>query len=132
MFDASNRQACRVRKSITSTPLHALTTLNDPTWVEAARNLAATAAKKTEALPDQLTYAFRRVLCRHPHESELNRLKTAYAKQLEIYQSDEASALALLSVGQKQREESQSAGQQAALTAVCLALFNLDESLTRE
>jgi hypothetical protein len=40
MFDASNRQTCRVRSAITSTPLHALTTLNDPTWVEAARALA--------------------------------------------------------------------------------------------
>ena len=37
MFDASSRQACRVRLATTSTPLHALTTLNDPTWVEAAR-----------------------------------------------------------------------------------------------
>ena len=42
MFDASNRQTCRVRQSTTSTPLHALTTLNDPTWVEAARVLART------------------------------------------------------------------------------------------
>ena len=40
MFDAANRQTCRVRNAITSTPLHALTTLNDPTWVEAARVLA--------------------------------------------------------------------------------------------
>ena len=40
MFDASNRQTCRVRSATTSTPLHALTTLNDPTWVEAARALA--------------------------------------------------------------------------------------------
>ncbi|HSI73704.1 MAG TPA: DUF1549 domain-containing protein, partial [Fimbriimonas sp.] len=35
MFDASSRQVCTVRPSLTSTPLHALTTLNDPTWVEA-------------------------------------------------------------------------------------------------
>lgn len=132
MFDASNRQACRVRNSITSTPLHALTTLNDPTWVEAARNLASVASKKTEALPGQLSYAFRRVLCRHPNKSELDRLKLAYSKQLKIYESDETSALELLSVGQKPRDETQSAGHQAALTAVCLALFNLDESLTRE
>ena len=40
MFDASTRQSCRVRAIPTSTPLHALTTLNDPTWVEAARTLA--------------------------------------------------------------------------------------------
>ena len=36
MFDSSNRQACRVKPGRTSTPLHALTTLNDPTWVEAS------------------------------------------------------------------------------------------------
>ena len=132
MFDASNRQACRVRKSITSTPLHALTTLNDPTWVEAARNLASVASKRAEALPEQLTYAFRRVLCRRPKASELDRLKLAYNKQLKIYESDESSAFDLLSVGQKKRNETQSPVQQAALTAVCLALFNLDESLTRE
>jgi hypothetical protein len=40
LFDTSNRQACRVRSQPTSTPLHALTTLNDPTWVESARVLA--------------------------------------------------------------------------------------------
>src|SRR4029078_13417409 len=32
MFDAANRQTCRVRTAVTSTPLHALTTLNDATW----------------------------------------------------------------------------------------------------
>jgi hypothetical protein len=41
MFDASQRQTCKVRSAVTSTPLHALTTLNDPTWMEAARVLAA-------------------------------------------------------------------------------------------
>ena len=45
MFDASSRQTCRVRPSTTSTPLHALTTLNDPTWVEAARALAERSMK---------------------------------------------------------------------------------------
>jgi hypothetical protein len=42
MFDTANRQTCTVRAGQTSTPLHALTTLNDPTWVEAARVLAET------------------------------------------------------------------------------------------
>src|SRR6185503_6203107 len=49
MFDASSRQACRVRLATTSTPLHSLTTLNDPTWVEAARLLAA---QSLQAAPD--------------------------------------------------------------------------------
>ena len=49
MFDASNRQTCRVRSATTSTPLHALTTLNDPTWVEAARALAERSMKASQA-----------------------------------------------------------------------------------
>ena len=48
MFDASNRQTCRVRSGTTSTPLHALTTLNDPTWVEAARALAERSMKASK------------------------------------------------------------------------------------
>jgi len=37
--NASNRQTCRVRSGTTSTPLHALTTLNDPTWVDGRAGL---------------------------------------------------------------------------------------------
>ena len=62
MFDASNRQACRVRQATTSTPLHALTTLNDPTWVEAARVLAEQSLKTHQGIDERLTYTFRRVV----------------------------------------------------------------------
>ena len=37
MFDEANRQTCAVRTRRTNTPLHALTLLNDKTYVEAAR-----------------------------------------------------------------------------------------------
>ncbi|MDG2105351.1 MAG: PSD1 and planctomycete cytochrome C domain-containing protein [Pirellulaceae bacterium] len=132
MFDASNRQACRVRNSETSTPLHALTTLNDPTWVEAARCLAASSLQHAKSLEPQLVYAFRKVLCRTPTTKDLQRLSRAHQKQLEIYQSDETAALALLSIGQAKRNTELQAPQHAAMTAVCLALLNLDEALTRE
>jgi hypothetical protein len=38
-FDAANRAVCTVKPLRTNTPLHALNTLNDPTFVEAARLL---------------------------------------------------------------------------------------------
>jgi len=40
MFDEANRQVCSVRMRRTNTPLHALTLLNDITFVEAARVFA--------------------------------------------------------------------------------------------
>ncbi|MEC8801121.1 MAG: PSD1 and planctomycete cytochrome C domain-containing protein, partial [Planctomycetota bacterium] len=39
-FDTASRQTCSVNMSRTNTPLHALTTLNDTTFVEASRVLA--------------------------------------------------------------------------------------------
>lgn len=132
MFDASNRQTCRVRTSTTSTPLHALTTLNDPTWVEAARVLAERSAKVEVDLTAQLALAFKRVLCRPATTAELERLRLAYDKQLAIYLQDIEAARALLAVGPAPRDESLDASHQAALTVVCLGIFNLDEALTRQ
>jgi hypothetical protein len=132
MFDASKRQACRVRLATTSTPLHALTTLNDPTWVEAARVLAERCLVAAEGVDERLTHAFRRVACRQPTEADLKVLRRAYRRQAEIYQADRDSATALLSVGAAQRDEALDLAEHAALTAVCLAILNLDEALTRE
>ncbi|HUG70129.1 MAG TPA: PSD1 and planctomycete cytochrome C domain-containing protein [Pirellulaceae bacterium] len=132
MFDASNRQTCRVRLATTSTPLHALTTLNDPTWVEAARALAQRSMQANATVDEQLTDAFRRVLCRPPTEADLALLRRAHEKQAGIYNVDLDAAQALLSVGVAPRDESLNASEHAALTAVCLAILNFDEALTRE
>jgi Protein of unknown function (DUF1549)/Protein of unknown function (DUF1553)/Planctomycete cytochrome C len=132
MFDASNRQTCRVRVASTSTPLHALTTLNDPTWVEAARVLAEQSFSAGNDLNARLTFAFRRVLCRAPTESDLNHLKRAYEKQVALYQKDVEGAKALLSVGGAKRNETLDPAEHAALSAVCLGILNLDEALTRK
>jgi len=132
MFDASNRQTCRVRLGTTSTPLHALTTLNDVTWVEAARVLAEHSMKSEGHLAGRLTYAFRRVLGRPVTESDLKALQRAYERQETIYKSNPDSAKALLSVGAFKRDESLDPAEHAALSAVCLAILNLDEALTRE
>ena len=132
MFDTANRRNCTVRASHTSTPLHALTTLNDPTWVEAARVLAERVMLAEESTIAQLATAFRLVLGRGPEDGDLATLTSALARQAELYQADPELAAALLAVGESPRNESLSASDHAALTAVCLAILNLDEALTRE
>ena len=132
MFDASNRQTCKVRVSTTSTPLHALTTLNDPTWAEAARVLAAR-SMEAGADPDaRLTFAFRRVLGRKPTATEIPVLRRAFEKQRVFFQADAKAAAQVVAVGTAPRTPQLAATDHAALTAVCLAIFNLDEALTRE
>ncbi len=132
IFDASNRQTCRVRLATTSTPLHALTTLNDPTWVEAARKLASRVMYEADSLDGRLTHTCRRVLCRVPSETELEQLRAVYDGQFAIYRADPEAAKALLEVGASSRDESLDVAEHAALAAVCLGILNLDEALTRE
>ncbi|MCY2964669.1 MAG: PSD1 and planctomycete cytochrome C domain-containing protein [Planctomycetota bacterium] len=132
MFDTSNRQTCRVRVGATSTPLHALTTLNDPTWVEAARLLAEQSHKSSGDLTGRLTHAFRRVVCRPPTENDLKILRRAYDRQATLFRGNPEAAQKLLAVGAAQRDASLDPTEHAALTSVCLAILNLDESLTRE
>lgn len=132
MFDASNRQACRVRMQPTSTPLHALTTLNDPTWIEAARVLAERCLTQASDVDSQLASAFRMVVCRAPKPEEQDLLRRMFQKQLAIYEADAEAAKQLLSVGASTRNDSLPSPRHAAMTAVCLGILNLDEALTRE
>jgi hypothetical protein len=132
MFDAANRQTCTVRKDRTSTPLHALTTLNDPTWVEAARVLAAVAMRSAADLDGQLTVAFRRVVARRPTPYDLEALRRAFVRQRNLYADDPDAARQLIAVGGSPCDDSLEPVTHAALTNVCLAILNLDEALTRE
>ncbi len=132
MFDASNRQTCRVRASATSTPLHALTTLNDVTWVEAARVMAERAIKQHQSLNDRIIDVFERVIVRQPQKSELETLRQIFEKQVEFFQSEPEDAVKFVSVGEATRDTSLDLVEHAGFTAVCLAILNLDESLTRE
>ena len=132
MFDSSDRQACRVKPGQTSTPLHALTTLNDPTWVEAARFLAEQVMQEKDELPERIEYAFRLVNSENPSPSKLDILKAAYEEQVNIYHKSPDDAEKLLAVGDKKRNPNLPLPEHAALTNLCLAILNLDQSLTRE
>jgi hypothetical protein len=132
MFDTANRQTCRVRQTSTSTPLHALTTLNDPTWVEAARVLAEKTIQLESDESQRLQFAFAKVTCRKANDKEIVRLQRIFDYQLGYYQGNEEQAKRLLAVGNASRDDSIDAAQHAAMTIACLAILNLDESMTRE
>jgi hypothetical protein len=133
MFDASVRNTCKVRTSTTSTPLHALTTLNDVTWVEAGRALAERVMKEAGPDPDaRLTEAFRRVCARRPRPDELKVLRRSLDRALTTFRVNPTAAEAYLAAGESPRDKSLNASEHAAYATVCLAIFNLDEALTRE
>jgi hypothetical protein len=132
MFDASTRQVCKVRSSSTNTPLHALTTLNDITWAEAARVLAVKVIESGADSDSRLSFAFRTVLSRPASPKEVALLKGIYDRQKSIFDKDLNAAKKLLSAGDSPVNAKHSPAELAAWTSLCLALYNLDEALTRE
>jgi len=127
------RNTCKVRLSTTSTPLHALTTLNDITWVEAGRALAERVMN--EAGPDattRLTEAFRRVCGRRPTADERRILLRSLDRALTAYRADPKAAEAYLKIGESPRDPKLYPVDLAAYANVCLAIYNLDEALNRE
>ena len=71
VFDAPDREFCIVRRTTTNTPLQALTLLNDPIFVEAARKLAERSIHDGGTRPTRaLAYMFRLATARAPDAAE--------------------------------------------------------------
>jgi len=71
-FDAPNGEICTIRRIRTNTPLQALTSLNDPAFMEAAQRLAERAVKESPL--DPARRLFELVLLRPPTKAESVRL----------------------------------------------------------
>ncbi|OYW24945.1 MAG: chromosome segregation protein [Planctomycetales bacterium 12-60-4] len=133
LFDNSARQTCVIKATRTNTPLQALVTLNDVTYVEAARALAQRVLLANRGQEDAaLAQAFRRVTCRAPSKDEAALLKGQLGKLRAQQSADRAAAVKLLAVGESKRDESIDAIEHATWTSLCLMLLNLDEAVTKE
>jgi hypothetical protein len=130
-FDVANRQTCSVKTTTTNTPLHALVTLNDTTYVEAARALAQVAIEKNTTDAERLSFAFRRITARKPTDVEAIVLLNALEKQRKLFANDKDAATKLLKVGDSPRNEKLDAAEHASLAVVCLMMLNLDEALNK-
>ncbi|MDA1141028.1 MAG: PSD1 and planctomycete cytochrome C domain-containing protein [Planctomycetota bacterium] len=133
IFDAQDRSECVVERPRTNTPLQALTTLNDPQFVEAARvygqKLVLEGPKETDA---RLTYAFKRTFARPPEAAELAELKKLYDEEKEYYKNDLKAAEALVKAGKFARPTDIDVIEHATWTALTNVLLNLDEFVMRE
>ncbi len=132
-FDAPSREECTADRTVSNTPQQALTLLNDPSFVEAARALAQRAMKEpgTHAFEARLAHAFRLVLAREPTLEEAQGLKAFYATQLDHYTAEPADAAKLAGVGLYPTALDLDPPELAAWTQVARVLLNLNETLMR-
>jgi len=123
---------CTVKVGRTNTPLHALVTLNDPAYVEAARVMAQGVAVSAGSDSTKVDHAFRALTARFPTAQERGILLARLATLRTQYAADPEAARHLASTGEAARPESLDPAEHAAWTALCSLLMNLDETLTRE
>src|SRR5207248_2958810 len=130
-FDAPNGDSSCVRRTRSNTPLQALTTLNEPLFVEAARALAARtleAAGRTDA--ERLTYAVRQCVARKPTGREASELLALLNKETQRFADGQLNPWELAAANPAQPPplpNGVTPAQLAAWTAVSRVLLNLDE-----
>jgi hypothetical protein len=131
MFDAPGRDVCSVKRPRTNTPLQALTTLNDPVFVEAAAGLARRILHEAPMnVEGKVRFAVRVCLARQPDAHELERLTTLFNHSLKRFESDPDRAMALVKSG-RQATVPADAVQLAAWIVVANVVLNLDETLVK-
>jgi hypothetical protein len=133
MFDAPDREKCAARRALTNTPLQALTLMNDPTYVEAARALAQRALLEGgKDDKSRLVHAFRLATARRPTGKEIGVLRDLLKGRLTSFRNDRQSAIKLIAVGESPRDSRLDPVQLAAWTTVASVILNLDETITKQ
>jgi hypothetical protein len=131
-FDAPSREECVASRNVSNTPQQALTLLNDPTFVEAARVFAArvlSGADRTDA--QRLARAFQLALARSPRDNECQSLLAFLAVQRDFYRNSKDDSARLIKVGLAAVPKNQDLSELAAWTQVCRVILNLQETITR-
>ncbi|WFB64925.1 DUF1553 domain-containing protein [Sphingobacterium sp. WM] len=130
-FDASSREVCLVDRIRTNTPLQALTTLNDPVYIEAAKSLASIMKKEGKGdLKSSIAAGYQHTMFRKLSEDKLVALEKLYAQALENFEKRPGEAEKFMGENHKAANRNELLTD-AAFTLVANALLNLDEFLTK-
>ena len=132
-FDAPSREECSARRSRSNTPTAALTMMNDPTFVEAARVLAEITLKQDQLRTDdeRVRWMLRRAISRQPSSSDIGPLVELLKLSRLSFAASSAEAEALAGQGSFPVDATLDKTECAAFTQVARAILNLHETAAR-
>ena len=130
-FDAPTREECTAVRMRSNTPKAALVLLNDPTFIESARNLAERVIHETDEDDERLALLWRLAVSRQPDVEERSLLANLLTQRRNEFQKNPKAAEDLLAVGISPRDNSLDAIEHAAWTATARAVLNLRETVGR-
>jgi hypothetical protein len=132
-FDAPAREECAVDRPVSCTPQQALTLLNDPSFVEAARVFAEKllTTKTVTSDDDRVNLAVETALLRPAKTEERESLLKFLAEQRSYYSANLTDAEKLLRVGNQKTSTDLKPAEHAAWTSLARVVLNLHETITR-
>jgi len=131
-FDAPSREVCTIRRILTSTPLQAFVTLNDPVYVECAQALGRRILAEGGSTPEaRAKFALELCLSRPPESRQVERLLELHARELDRYAKDPQAATDLATGDRGPLPSGVSVADAAAWTVCANVLLNMDGVLTK-
>jgi hypothetical protein len=124
-FDGSSREVCLSRRIRTNTPLQALNTMNDVTFVRASRSLAGKMSDVRGSLENKLNAGYKRITFRDLTPTKRNALLKLYREAEKSFKADTGAVAKLMA-------DQNASPDLAALTVVANAMLNLDEVIMKE
>jgi len=132
-FDTPTGDTSCPRRVRSNTPLQALTTLNEKTFVESAQAMALRVLKEGGADNQSRTaYAFELCTGRKPDVKELTELVNFWQEQYEYFENHSSAALKVAVPDLSQMPDDVNVHKAAAWAMVSRAILNLDETITKE
>jgi len=125
-FDGGAREVCVIRRIRTNTPLQALTSLNDSSYIIMARSFAKSMDKVSGPIEAKIKMGYEQMMYKPIAPAKLNVLTSLYESSLSKYQSNKKAATVLVS-----DSTLASPTNRAALVVVANAMLNLDEWLNK-
>ena len=130
-FDAPSREECTAARMRSNTPKAALVLLNDPTFVEAARNLAERVMTEVDEEQERLALLWRLAVSRRPDFEEQKLLTDLLERRRQEYKNKPNLAEELLAIGISSTDTTLDLIERAAWTATARVVLNLREAIGR-
>ena len=129
-FDADIRTSCIVRRQRTNTPLQALITLNDPTFVEASKVMGEQITEAKD-LSVGIINIFRKLTGRKPADRELTLLLQLQEKEYKKFSANISKAKGWLQTGRYKVNPLLAPAKVAANAVVASTILNTDAAITK-
>jgi Protein of unknown function (DUF1553)/Protein of unknown function (DUF1549)/Planctomycete cytochrome C len=130
-FDGTSREVCLARRLRTNTPLQALTSLNDPVYVECARYFAKRMNNEKGDINGQIKKGYLLAMSKEISNDKLLILNDLYKKSLQDFNKKHKEAMKFLGLC-PDNTLPKNMPDLAAKTMVAMTILNLDEFVMKE